>query len=438
MKTNVRKKVAPVFTAEGAVASKIGPELQLRRSVLSCMLFEDSFYEDGESIANRIQHLVSKVKPEKVAQIAIEARTKQKLRHVPLLLVREMARLDSHKELVSETLQNVIQRADELSEFVSIYWKDKKQPLSNQVKKGLARAFVKFDEFSLGRYQNTGAVSLRDVLFLTHAKPQDKAQGKLWKKLVNKELSCPEDTWEVAISATKGEGKKEAWTKLLKDGSLKALALLRNLRNLQEAGVEDKLIRAALQDCNPERVLPFRFIAAARYAPKFEPELEELMFKCLDKSMKLSGSTALLVDISGSMDTKVSGKSELRRVDAACALAMLLREVCKNVDVYTFSDNTVLVPARRGFALRDAIVGSQSHGGTNLGLAVNVLNGKNYDRSIVITDEQSHDRVNNPSNLGYLINVASEKNGVGYGKWTHIDGWSESIVNYMIELENSE
>jgi hypothetical protein len=97
------------------------------------------------------------------------------------------------------------------------------------------------------------------------------------------------------------------------------------------------------------------------------------------------------------------------------------------------------VPARRGFALRDAIDHSQPHSSTQLGQAVNELNEKSsYDRLIVITDEQSHDRVPAPTGRGYVINVASYKNGVGYGKWTHIDGWSESVVEYIRELERTQ
>ena len=41
-----------------------------------------------------------------------------------------------------------------------------------------------------------------------------------------------------------------------------------------------------------------------------------------------------------------------------------------------------------------------------------------------------------PKGKGYVINVASYKNGVGYGKWTHIDGWSESVIEYIRELES--
>ena len=39
---------------------------------------------------------------------------------------------------------------------------------------------------------------------------------------------------------------------------------------------------------------------------------------------------------------------------------------------------------------------------------------------------------------GYVINVASYRNGIGYGTWTHIDGWSESVVEYIRELERPE
>lgn len=34
-----------------------------------------------------------------------------------------------------------------------------------------------------------------------------------------------------------------------------------------------------------------------------------------------------------------------------------------------------------------------------------------------------------------MINVASARNGVGYGKWVHIDGWSEAVVEYIREAE---
>jgi 60 kDa SS-A/Ro ribonucleoprotein len=423
-------------THEGAPARNISPELQLRRSVLACLLWESQFYEDGVEIAGRIAELVPKVAAEKVAALAVEAREKIKVRHVPLLLVREMARHATHRGLVAETLARVIQRADELAEFVAIYWKDGRVPLSAQVKKGLAGAFPKFDEYALAKYDRGGPVKLRDVLFLAHAKPRDEAQAEVWKRMVAGELAAP-DTWEVALSS--GADKRSAWERLLREQKLGALALLRNLRNMREAGVEEELVLSALGSMSTARVLPFRFLAAARYAPQWEEALEQAMLKCLAGQEKLAGRTVVLVDVSGSMAAPLSQRSEMQRTDAAYGLAVLLREIGEKVEVFSFSDTLVEVPARRGFALRDAIDASQRHNGTQLGKAVGELNRKHgYDRLIVISDEQAHDTVLAPKGKGYVINVASYKNGVGYGKWTHIDGWSESVVEYIRTLEQME
>ena len=422
-------------THEGAPARSISTELQLRRSVLACLLWESQFYEDGVEIAGRIAELVPKVAAEKVGSLAVEARENMKLRHVPLLLVREMARHATHRGFVAETLARVIQRADELAEFVAIYWKDGRVPLSAQVKKGLAAAFPKFDEYALAKYDRGGPVKLRDVLFLSHAKPRDEAQAEVWKRLIAGDLTAP-DTWEVALSS--GADKREAWERLLRDQKLGALALLRNLRNMREAGVEEELVLGALGSINTARVLPFRFLAAARYAPQWETALEQAMLKCVAGSEKLAGKTIVLVDVSGSMTAPLSQRSEMLRTDAAYGLAVLLREIGEKVSVFSFSDSLVEVPARRGFALRDAIDASQRHNSTQLGKAVEVLNRKHsYDRLIVISDEQAHDTVPGPKGKGYVINVASYKNGVGYGKWTHIDGWSESVVEYIRTLERT-
>src|SRR5580700_5927019 len=84
---------------------------------------------------------------------------------------REMARLPTHRALVAETLVQAIQRADELAEFLVIYWAEGRTPLSGQVKKGLAAAFTKFDEYALAKYDRANAVRLRDVLFPRPAKP---------------------------------------------------------------------------------------------------------------------------------------------------------------------------------------------------------------------------------------------------------------------------
>lgn len=420
-------------THEGAPARTVSPELALRRSVLACLLWENQFYEDGVEIAGRIRELVPKVSAEKVAALAVEARGAMKLRHAPLLLVREMARHATHRALVAETLARVIQRADELAEFVAIYWADGRAPLSGQVKKGLAAAFPRFDEYALAKYDRAGVVRLRDVLFLCHAKPRDAEQAAVWKRLIDGTLATP-DTWEVALSA--GGDKRASWERLLAGRKLGALALLRNLRNMKEAGVDGRLVVEALAAMKTDRVLPFRFLAVARHTPQWEIALEEAMFRAVEGREKLPGRTVLLVDVSGSMVTPLSRRSETLRTDVAYGLAVLLREIAEQVSIYTFSDKLVQVPPRRGFALRDALDHSQAHSGTLLGDALSRIE-EPYDRIIVITDEQSHDRVPAPRGRGTVINVAGYRNGVGYGAWNHIDGWSESVIEYMRELERA-
>src|SRR5271170_2139157 len=439
LNTATKTAKTKVFTAEGGKAVNIGKALQLQRLLNACLLWEDNFYSDGKSVADAMRELVREVPAQKCAELAIKAREEQKLRHAPLLIVYEMTLASkAHRELVGETLARVIQRPDEITEFVALYYKlgGGKRPLSKQVKKGLAAAFNKFGEYQLAKYNRDKDIKLADVLALVHAKPKDKEQGLIFAKLANKDhlpkktkfaafpvantyralnkefvgLQTP-DTWEVALSG--GADKKETFERLIREDKLGGLAMLRNLRNMQEAGVSDAVIKQGLAQMNTERILPFRFISAAKYAPKFEAHLETSMFKCLDSHAKLPGKTVLLVDISGSMDAAISRKSDLQRVDAAVALAMLLREVCEDVVIYSFSTSALLVPTRRGFALAEGIKKSQSHGGTYLGAACDTVAKRegDADRVIVITDEQSHDSVNNPFQKtgakAYLINVAT-------------------------------
>jgi hypothetical protein len=436
MKLNILKlaHLARPRTHEGATATILTAEQALRRSVLACMLWENEFYEDGVTIASRIRELVPKVAAEKVAALAFEARTAMKLRHAPLLLVREMARHATHRGLVAETLARVIQRADELSEFVAIYWADGRRPLSAQVKKGLAGAFLRFDEYALAKYDRASIVRLRDVLFLSHAKPMTSDQALVWRRLIAGELATP-DTWEVALSS--GGDKRAHWERLLIDHRLGSLALLRNLRNMKDAGVAEDLVISALDAMRIDRVLPFRFLAAARHAPQWEEALERAMLRSLEGTESLAGHTVILVDVSGSMVAPLSRRSQMLRTDAAYGLAVLVREIAEKVSVYTFSNSVKHIPPRRGFALRDAMEASQPHQGTYLGAALDAVS-ERYDRIIVITDEQSHDRVAAPRGRGYVINVASARNGVGYGPWIHIDGFSEAVINYIRKLENNE
>ena len=418
---NKVQKTEKVKNHEGLFVKKQTPEAQLMRVTLANLLWEDQFYTNGMDTAKLIQDLTKQANASFVSSLAKVARSQMNLRHVPLLLTRELARLG---RLKADMLTDVIQRPDEMAEFLSIYWKDGRTPLANQVKKGLAKSFNKFNEYQFAKWdKNNKAVSLRDVMFLTHPTPESAKQEELFRRIASDALETP-DTWETQLSG--GANKKETFSRLMAEKKLGALAFLRNLRNMSQAGVSEEEIRAYAETLNVSRVLPFRYIAAARIVPQFEDMLEKMMFRSLKDYEKLPGKTCLVIDVSGSMfGAKVSAKSDLDRFDAAAALAVLAREICENVTIYTFSNTCVRVPARRGFALVEALRDSQGHGGTYLGAAMKEINKDNYDRVIVFTDEQSHDVVGAPKNgaKGYMVNVAAYQHGVNFADWTNITGF---------------
>lgn len=455
MRTNVVEKLTEK-THEGGKAVRINAEQALRRSVMACMLWESEFYEDGQEIGTRIAQLASALPFEKVASITIEAREQMKLRHAPLWLVVALLKAKHQGRKVGDLIARICQRADEPAELLALYWKDQPQaPLPKQLKVGLARALSKFDEYQFAKYNHGGAVKLRDVLFLSHAKPKDAGDSHytkderkhgdeydltpgelLYKRIAEGELQTP-DTWEVGLSA--GKDKKETFERLIAKGNLGGLAFLRNLRNMAEAGIPKGTVAEYAGKADLRRVLPFRFIAAARAVPQWEDLIEPLMLKAVEGRPRLMGKTVLLVDVSGSMGSAISGKSEMLRMDAAMGLGVLLRELCEEALIFTFSDSVVAIPPRRGFALRDAMRNSQMHGGTMLAGSLNAIHqhGVSYDRIIVITDEQTADGISPPRGKGYVLNVASNKNGVGYGQWTHIDGWSEACIDYIRSFETA-
>lgn len=486
MRLNVPISTPPVRTFEGTPSKRFTPLQQLRRAVLTTLLWEDTFYESGSTVAATIAALVPQCRAVDVADIAIEARLHMHVRHVPLLLARELARVHGNGAVVADLLEQVIQRPDELTEYLAIYWKDQddahKESLSAGSKRGLARAFKKFDEYALAKYDRDNAITLRDVLRLTHSRPtpagrptpktfrfnheaqqhrvyrHNAGQGALWGRVVTRTLATP-DTWEVALSS--GADQRATWTRLITDRKLGGLAFLRNLRNMIAADVAPAVIRQGFETVNFTGVLPFRFVAAARHVTQLEDQIERAMLRGLQGTPTLGGVTALVVDTSPSMfDAKISEKSELTRFDAAAALAILVREQCESVHVWAFNRTVYEIPPRRGFALRDALratVGGASFGG----LGVAAANSRGYDRILVLTDGQWHfytdqGHVNaigtldgwpvsegeaakvSPAPLtdrAYMVNVAPHTVGVGTGRWHSIDGWSERILDYVRAVE---
>lgn len=437
----------------GARAASQDAEALLRRAVMGCLLFENLAYESGADNAENIAALIPQVAPEKVAQIAVEARQAQKLRHVPLFIAREMARHKEHNQYLDKVLPKIITRADQLTDFVSLYFKPKKQPLTNKVKTGLANSFYNFEEYHFSKYDRDGAVRLRDVMFLAHPKPRNPQEEELYKKIANRELQTI-DSWEVLLSA--GKDKKETFTKLIQEKKIGGLAFLRNLRNMVDAKVDYKVVRQGFDQLKLGMLLPLNFYSAAKHAPSFSKEVEDAMFKAYKNIQKLPGHTVFVVDVSGSMGQRISGKSEYSRMEVAAALSMLAAEIGERVTIYATagSDGRGIHQTEkmanhfRGFALVEEILKRQrTLGGGGiftrqcLEFIKADLGSEVPDRIIVFSDSQDCDfRNKTPKPFGkknYIVDVSAHKHGINYkGLWTaEVSGWSENFLNYIGALE---
>jgi 60 kDa SS-A/Ro ribonucleoprotein len=442
----------------GIKAAKQGNSDLLRRLVLANLLWEDNAYTDGESTANQIAKIIPTCDPVEVSNLAFEARVLQKLRHTPLFIAVEMLKHDTHKSLVASLLPKIITRPDMMTDFLSIYQKQnnlsKLKKIANAAKRGLAASFNNFDEYAFAKYDRDGAIKLRDVMFLTHPTPE---QGKeeLFKKIANRTLSTP-DTWEVALSAAKTSTEKRAvWERLLSEKKLGALAFLRNLRNMVDVSVDAKVIKTYFKTVKSGMLLPLNFINALQHAPQFASDISAMMVRNYSELPKLPGYTIFVVDVSGSMQSAISSKSAMSRLDAACAMAILANECCESVDIYVTAGNdgtrvhstTKIQYPKNGFELGAQILDARKvvgGGGIFTRQCLEFIKTKTTatpDRIIIFSDSADCDNVNTvPKPFGknnYIVDVSSEKHGVNYkGVWTaEISGWSEHFINYIAAYE---
>ena len=474
-RTNVKKTDSKAY---GNKVRELSAYEKLQRSVMSCLLWEDTYYEDGVSIAERIKEYMSQVTPEQARSVLKEAKEVNKLRHAPLFLLVNMAKAGY---LTAEDVTNTITRVDDMSELLSLYWStewgtDKsgnvirnKHTVPKNIVKGIQAALPKFDEYQLAKYRGDKYdVSLKTVIKMTHPKPANAEMEALWGKAINGNLATP-DTWEVGLTnCHTPEEKKEFWTRMLTEktekglNKLGALALIRNLRNMESVNVNEEYIRNALKSASMSKILPFQLVTAARYAPDLEDALESKLLESIESLDKLDGDTVVLLDVSGSMSGPLSTKSDTNRRDVAAAMGAIIRGICSKSIIYTFDDYIKPVPSgRTGFALIDCV--RRENGGSTAVIdctndAIDAYkkshDGKYPKRVIVVTDEQTNsdgrgrsrqwNTVAKLENLpkgsyGYIINVGTYQNGVGYNNscnYVHINGWSEGVLKYIPAYES--
>lgn len=491
----ILKQQNNVVNHEGEKTYLLTPEMELYTVAVTSVL-SDTFYEPGDARLKRIVELVPKVSPEFVAKLAVYTRTEMHLRSVPLLLVVALAKVHSGDDLVSRTVEKVVMRADEIMQLLMAYQLlnpssgsiKKLGRLSHQIQVGLQRAFNNFDEYQFAKYNRSNLeVKLRDALFIVHPKAKDAAQQAIFDKIVNGKLAIPY-TWETELSALgqqhfeTNDDKKDAfrmkWEELLQSHRLGYMALLRNLRNILEAGVSpviiDSLCRnlSAIDNVLNSKQLPFRFFAAYREVQPIESFSTPLVLAALEEAMKTSAGNitgigkddrlVIACDVSGSMFSPISFHSKVRNFDIGIVLAMLLRSRCNNVISGIFGnvwkvvnmpgDN--ILPAIQLMESREGEVGYSTNGYKVLEWLIS--KGEVVDRVMMFTDCQMWNSCGDGNTFAKLWSeykaIAPEARLYlfdlsGYGQMPLnmsqgdvflIAGWSDRIFDVLAKIENGK
>lgn len=494
MKFNfLRKENKVVTNYEGAKAYTMTPAEELYSAVVTTGL-SNTTYEKGNERLTRIQSLIQKNDPEFVAKLAVYARKDMYLRSIPLVLTTELAKQTSGTDLVSRTIDVVIQRADEITELLAYYQLanertdlKKLNKLSKQIQKGLVKSFNKFDEYQFAKYNRKAEVTLKDALFLVHPKAKDENQQAIFNKIVNDTLETPY-TWEVELSvlgqtkfaddAERKSAFKNKWEELIFSNKLGYMATLRNLRNILEANVSPDAMQKVCSYLSDEKAvrnskqLPFRFLSAYRElksmkSPYLSSILEALEDAVLVSAKNIKGfgfdtSVVIAADVSGSMQQPVSPRSKVLLYDIGLLMSMMLQSQCKNVISGMFGDTWKRVPMPKNGILRnvDAFYKREGEVGysTNGYLVIeDLLNRREkVDKVMIFTDTQlwnSNGTRNSfedswnqyksfhPNAKLYIFDLA------GYGRQPLdirqndvylIAGWSDKIFDVLNALEDKK
>jgi len=446
--------VASGVTFEGGPGFVRDTKSELFLLAVSNFVGEDTFYEQAGRRDDRYSALVRQVAVadvEWLTRFVRWLRTEANMRSASLVAAGEgvKARLEAglgggNRQLVAAALD----RADEPGEFLA-YWTSKYgRAVPKPVKRGLADAVVRlYGEYSLLKY-DTASKGFRfgDVIDLVHPTPAAAKpwQGRLFAHALDRRhgrddmsldglpmvaanadlraraaedpdalldpdaLKAAGMTWEDVLSlAGSRVDKAKLWAALVP--SLPYMAALRNLRNLDEAGVPDDVaeqLAARLADPGQvakSRILPMRFLSAYRAAPslRWGHALDKALTASLGNVPELPGRTLILVDTSGSMDSAFSKDGTLMRWDAAVVFGLALGQRCAATDVVSFSSGgwggrgaaSLVFPQVRGESLLRSIERWKSGGyfiggGTDTEGAVR-RHYAGHDRVVILTDEQA-------------------------------------------------
>ena len=445
----------------GHVAYAMQDKEKLVTQVLTSFFNENKFYGDNSKEIVELAERVAKNDPKFVSNLAAYARKEFHLRSVAHVLTCIVAKVVESKPYIRITVDNVVERADDLTEILACYISMYGKPIPNGLKKALGANLKRFNEFALSKY-NGGqkAVKFKDILKLTHVKPDTQAQSELFNKVLNDNLATA-TRWETEVS-TRGN-HKEVWEELIENNQLGYMAMLRNLRNIINAQpgniqkVYDKLSNR--NEVLKSKQLPFRFMSAYREvkdlrnaSSKVLDTLENAIEYSTSNLPKLKGKTVIAIDVSGSMGSRISSKSDVLCCDIASLIGVLASRICEDFVVYTF-DNRIATAnfSSRGGIIETALRLSHCGGGTSLELPLEKMINENVkaERLIMLSDNEINsswggykktcqsladtyrERIN-PNLWVHAIDLQGygTQQFIG-GKTNIIAGWSEKVLEFI-------
>ena len=402
-------------------------------------LNEDTFYESAKDRRGRIAELIKATSQDTEWTLGLVTwlRKEAGLRTIPSIIAAHSvkARLDkgisgSNRYIISAALG----RMDENAEILAYWMETFGRTIPSAVKRGVADSFLRgLNQSSYLKWRgkaSRGAVSLVDVINLTHPKPQTEEQAKILKLIVDEAYGNDTDTSGLdviknrddflsmstesqikrlssdtagllikqasltheVIAGAIGKIPAEVWENLIPHMGYKALRM--NLRRIHEAGVSDDTIdsiTARLKDAEVIRKsnpMPLEFLAAFRNSPlDFAPAIQRAANYSLENVPALKGRTLILVDGSGSMGAPLSERGTLSREDAAKVFGAALAIRAESPTLVSFSDQSVEIAVRSKDLLRVAESIKGPGYGTDTRRAVS-KHFDGHDRVIVVTDEQ--------------------------------------------------
>lgn len=451
----------------GHAAYRMDDKSKLITQVLTSFFNENKFYGDNSSEMQETIQSVIKTDPEFVSKLAVYARRIFNMRSVSHVLTAYLAHETEGKPFTRQTVRGVCLRGDDATEIMSFYIANFGKPIPQSLIKGIADVLTGFDEYTFAKYVGTKkSVKMKDLIILCHPKPKSEAQADLFKRCIEDKLEIPV-TWETELSANGNNA--ETWEKLIDSGKVGYMALLRNLRNIIKANPANiEKVFNTIE--NPEAVkhskqLPFRFLSAYHSiydiaGSRALDAIENAVEASVNNMKKLSGTTVIAIDASGSMASKISEKSEMRCYEIAALLGILATRICENSIVYIFDTGIKKLPVySKAGILFSATHSAFCGGGTNMALPFNKMLADKVkaDRLIMLSDNVCNDGITWYNNKPVQVLADEYRRYSGKNIWVHaidlqgygtqqfhgektniIAGWSEKVFDFIHLAEQGE